>query len=145
MHRDLKPENIFLVQPDGAETAKVLDFGIAKLMPAASYAVEPRATGAGVVLGTLPYMAPEQLRGEAVQPAWDIWALAVIAFEVLTGAHPFTIDDQAAVDGRLAGGRPLVDAPPRCRDFFSRALALDPAARPPSPLRFLADLERVLA
>jgi eukaryotic-like serine/threonine-protein kinase len=138
------------VQPDGTEVAKVLDFGIAKLLPARPFG-GPRGTGAGVVLGTLPYMAPEQLRGEAVRPAWDMWALAVIAFEVLTGAHPFAVggDARTGVDsmlgGRLAACAPLVDAPPRCRDFFMRALALDPAARPDSPSRFYADLEYVLA
>ena len=103
------------------------------------------------MLGTLPYMAPEQLRGEDVRPAWDIWALAVIAFEALTGAHPFaTADDEGSDADRilrsgLAASAPFVDAPPHCREFFSRALALDPAVRPESPLRLLADLEAVLA
>ena len=92
-------------------------------------------------------MAPEQLRGEEVDPAWDTWALGVIAFEMLTGAHPFALqgDVRAVLDGRLGSAAPLVDAPPRCHDFFARALALDPASRPESPSRFFSDLQDVLA
>jgi eukaryotic-like serine/threonine-protein kinase len=96
VHRDLKPEHIFLTwAPGGRFTAKVIDFSIAKLLAQGSVrtgAFETwSGTQLGVVLGTLQYMSPEQLRGEAVDQRTDIWALAVIAFECLTAQNPFPL------------------------------------------------------
>jgi serine/threonine-protein kinase len=68
VHRDLKPENIFLVAGESAETAKVLDFGIAKFLPIATQQLTVD-TAPGAVLGTLRYMSPEQWRGEDARPA----------------------------------------------------------------------------
>jgi serine/threonine protein kinase len=83
-------------------------------------------------------MAPEQLRGEEAGPSWDLWALAVIAHELLLGAHPFA--------GPLSGGSPARSAAPApWREFFRCALALDPAVRPPTAMMLVADLERALA
>ena len=79
IHRDLKPENVFLV---GDTHAKILDYGIAK-------AIASTTTTRGGVAGTLAYMAPEQAAGGDASPAWDVWSLSVIAFEMLTGQHPF--------------------------------------------------------
>ncbi|MBY0494735.1 MAG: protein kinase [Cyanobacteria bacterium] len=91
IHRDLKPENVFLI---GDTHAKILDYGIAK-------AVQSKTTFATPgVLGTLAYMAPEQAGGGEASPAWDMWALAVIAYEMLTGEHPF------------GGGLPVTRAAP---------------------------------
>ncbi|MDP7691715.1 MAG: serine/threonine-protein kinase, partial [Vicinamibacterales bacterium] len=100
-HRDLKPGNLFLLE-DGR--VKVLDFGIAKFISA--QAAPEAETAAGTLLGTWRYMSPEQLRGGTVLPAWDLWALSVVAYEMLTGAHPFaaaTVDDchQAVLAGRF--------------------------------------------
>jgi len=89
VHRDIKPENV-LVRDDGY--IKVLDFGVARLLPAeeaSSEEVTPRATEAGTVLGTLRYMAPEQARGESVDGAADVFALGLVLYELLTGKHPF--------------------------------------------------------
>ena len=88
VHRDLKPDNVFLVHNDDEEIAKVIDFGIAKL----SHAGEEKAsvhTASGALLGTPYYMSPEQARGRPVDHRTDLWALAVIAFECLTGRRPF--------------------------------------------------------
>jgi serine/threonine-protein kinase len=146
VHRDLKPENICLVSHGSGESAKVLDFGLAKfLAPNDGQLPLPHATG-GAVLGTPWYMAPEQLRGEEPDPSWDLWALAVIAFEMLTGSHPFASvapgslwrADPRAPDPRLA------DLPDQCAPFFACALALDRDVRPQSPAVFLAELERSL-
>ncbi len=88
VHRDIKPENV-MVRPDGY--VKLLDFGLARLQPDAIAAGETTAaTEAGVILGTIGYMAPEQARGEKVQAEADIFALGVLLYELVTGRHPFT-------------------------------------------------------
>ncbi len=149
VHRDLKPENIFLVRADAAEVTKVLDFGLAKfLLTSNECTVDTRS---GLLVGTLHYMAPEQLRSEAADASWDLWALAVIAYEMLTGARPFagaTLTEwQAAVlAGRLTPvADHLPDAPVRWQELFERILALEPARRPNSALMFFSELERALA
>ena len=95
-------------------------------------------TGAGIVLGTLRYMAPEQLRGEDVQPAADLWALAVIAHEMLTGTHPF------ATPGSSGEPRSPTALGAPAERFFAQALAVDPANRPRSAARFAEDLAAAL-
>ncbi|MFO0566188.1 MAG: protein kinase [Polyangiaceae bacterium] len=90
IHRDLKPENIFLArQPDGAEVVKLLDFGIARSMQ------DVRLTGSGEVFGTPQYMAPERITSTEAGPAADLYALGVMAFEMLTGRLPFQANDIA--------------------------------------------------
>jgi tRNA A-37 threonylcarbamoyl transferase component Bud32 len=158
IHRDLKPENVFLVRAETGEISKVLDFGIAKFLPAAQYAPHflPAATrfttqtGTQLV-GTLHYMAPEQFRGEPPHPAWDLWALAVVAYEMLTGVQPFAGASVAEWEAALLAGRftPLAahlpESPARAQEFFSRAFALDCARRPNSAQAFFSELERALA
>lgn len=85
LHRDLKPSNVF-VTPDGS--TRVLDFGIARLLQPAE-GVDHTLTVAGQILGTLPYMAPEQLAGEPVDTRGDVYALGVIAYELLGGQLPY--------------------------------------------------------
>jgi serine/threonine protein kinase len=116
----------------------VLDFGVAKFVRPESSFDTSRAAATGALVGTPLYMAPEQLRGEEPGPSWDLWALAVIAHELLVGTHPFA--------GPVSGGLPVSPSiPDRWREFFGRALALDPAERPPTALMLVADLERALA
>ncbi len=86
VHRDLKPDNIFVVERDGADFVKVLDFGVAKLRDP----VDNAATSAGMVLGTPHYMAPEQALGRDVDRRADIWAAGVVLYELLSGSVPFT-------------------------------------------------------
>lgn len=99
VHRDLKPANIFIARdPDtDEEIAKVLDFGIAKAL-ASVKGVQRPGTRQEQILGTPEYMSPEQLSNSAlVDTRTDIWALGVIAFEALTGRHPFEGDTYAAL------------------------------------------------
>ena len=88
VHRDLKPDNVFLVHHDGRwPEVKLLDFGLAKLMP--EHGVAAFTTKAGVMLGTPEYMSPEQARGIGVDHRTDIYALGIVMFEVLAGCRPF--------------------------------------------------------
>jgi eukaryotic-like serine/threonine-protein kinase len=92
VHRDLKPENIFLEKrPNHPEFVKILDFGIAKVMRGEG-SVDPKApqlTATGQTLGTLEYMSPEQLMGKQLDGRSDIYALGVLAYELMTGRLPF--------------------------------------------------------
>ncbi|HXW05112.1 MAG TPA: protein kinase [Vicinamibacterales bacterium] len=87
VHRDIKPENV-MVRPDGY--VKLLDFGLARLHPDALGAGTTGATEAGLVLGTIGYMAPEQARGGKVGTEADVFALGVLLYEIVAGRHPFT-------------------------------------------------------
>jgi eukaryotic-like serine/threonine-protein kinase len=91
VHRDLKPENINIEKrPGNAEFIKVLDFGIAKVMRGDGNANQsPQLTATGQTLGTLEYMSPEQLMGKDLDGRSDVYALGVVAYELITGRLPF--------------------------------------------------------
>lgn len=149
IHRDLKPENIFLARTDTGEVTKVLDFGIAKFLPAASE--QTRDTASGLLVGTVNYMSPEQLQGRSAQATWDLWALAVVTYEMLTGAHPFARVTAAECHAAVLTGcfspvaTHLPDAPTRWQEFFARAFSLNLPTRPASAQMFFAELERALS
>lgn len=150
VHRDLKPENIFLVHSEKGDIAKVLDFGIAKFL---STATQQRTadTAPGALLGTPRYMSPEQWLGQQPIPAWDLWALAVVTYEMLTGAHPF--DDKSPADWRGVGGaarfapvtKYVPQAPQAWQGLFERTFAHDPSQRPQSAEMFLAEWQSAIA
>lgn len=154
IHRDLKPENIFLTRAETGEVPKVLDFGVVKsLGPITATGASTQTlveTGAGVLVGTLRYMAPEQLLGEAPQPAWDLWAVAVVTYEMLTGAYPFAGTTRAEWHRAVLSGRftPLTAhlpaAPARWEEFFARALSPDPKRRPHSARLLFSEFERAV-
>ena len=134
VHRDLKPSNIALTR-DGA--VKILDFGLAKEVSdglgAADLTDSPTMlspTMAGVVLGTAPYMSPEQARGKAVDKRTDIWAFGCVLFEMLTGGPAFggetTTDTIAAILERDPDWSALPSSvPPFVRDLLRRSLTKD--------------------
>ncbi|HEY6557042.1 MAG TPA: protein kinase [Polyangiaceae bacterium] len=93
VHRDLKPENVILTDRAGeADFVKVLDFGIAARTESADAQKEQKLTQQGMVLGTPPYMSPEQFTGKALDKRSDIYSLGVMAYEMLTGKLPFEAD-----------------------------------------------------
>jgi eukaryotic-like serine/threonine-protein kinase len=142
VHRDVKPGNLML---DGRDDLTVVDFGIAR---ATDHTLG--MTAPGTVLGTAGYLAPEQAQGRETTAASDLYALGVVAFELLTGGRPFergsaTAEAAAHVNDpvpraseRAAGIPPAVDA------VFERALAKDPARRYPTAGAFVDDLASAL-
>jgi serine/threonine-protein kinase len=150
VHRDLKPENIFLTEAAGAEVAKVLDFGLAKPVALNEETVTLADTAPGVLVGTVKYMSPEQLRGGPPDESWDLWALAVLVYEMLTGGYPFppaAAADwrHAIVAGRILPARTHVREAPETWDvFFSLVLAADVHLRPSSAARFAAAFQELV-
>jgi TolB-like protein len=134
LHRDLKSGNI-VITPDGR--AKVLDFGLAKPLAAddqsdaATTAAAP-LTEPGSFLGTLEYMAPEQLRGQQADARSDIWALGVVLYEMVGGRRPFTGETVPAVSAAILkeNHEPLqAEIPASLRAIIDRCLAKEPGER----------------
>lgn len=141
VHRDLKPDNIFLESlDDGAVAPKVLDFGIAKLRSAQAGA--PDLTGEGSSIGTPAYMSPEQAKGLHLDARSDVYALGVIAYEMLSGALPFQSTSPMGylVQHMMEAPIPLSAANPRIASQIEgvvmQALGKAPEARPQSALEF---------
>src|SRR5215469_13159363 len=129
VHRDMKPANIKVLR-DG--TVKIMDFGIARLTHNAEAA---RLTQQGFLIGTLRYMAPEQLAGAEFTSLCDIFAYGVIYFEILTGKHPFDAPDAQSLMYKLTTGDPpsirgLTPAvPPALEQVIARLLQKNSARR----------------
>ncbi|MFM1832911.1 MAG: hypothetical protein RLZZ461_1227, partial [Planctomycetota bacterium] len=144
VHRDLKPANI-LVNPEGR--VRVIDFGIARVLDAAD---GDSVTRAGEVVGTLRYLAPEQLHGRLVDARMDVYALGVLAYELIHGRSPYgaTISTKAllvAIERHaIAHPKPADRAERDLNAVLTRALEMDPAARYESMAAFARDL-RALA
>jgi CheY-like chemotaxis protein len=134
IHRDIKPANIFLHRAKDDEVVKVLDFGVAKFTDPASGEARP-SSGA---VGTLSYAAPERLRGNPIDGRADVYSVATVAYEMLTGAPPFDTlqhpEDKVARMVVYTDPPPLrerrPDAPEALEDLLARALAKNVAHRP---------------
>jgi eukaryotic-like serine/threonine-protein kinase len=142
VHRDVKPQNV-LLNDDGQ--AKVTDFGIARSLDVHG------VTQTGTVLGTSDYIAPEQARGQKVDPKTDIYSLGVVLYELLTGEVPFSGDNFVAVAMRhVSEPAPSVlehrpDCPLRLDLAVQRAMAKDPDDRFASMDELCAELDACLA
>ena len=138
IHRDLKPDNVLITRkPDGTEHAKVLDFGISKVGEGPQTA---RITQVGMVVGTPHYMAPEQATGGAVDLRVDIYALGVLAYEMLTGKVPFDGESSLAILLKHQRdlpvppreSRPDLDISPKLEKLVLKCLEKDRGDRPQS-------------
>ncbi|MDP3278345.1 MAG: serine/threonine-protein kinase [Deltaproteobacteria bacterium] len=125
VHRDLKPENIFISCVDGADHAKVLDFGVAKML---EHDVGLETT-AGSLVGTLKYMAPEQIAGDPPDARVDLYALGVLLYEMLAGALPYEAKERVAMLRAILSDPPVpldhrvADLPPALVEITMRAIA----------------------
>jgi hypothetical protein len=144
VHRDIKPGNLFLVaEPGYRERCKLLDFGVAKLGPTSS-------TRGGTILGTVRYMAPEQLMDSAsVGAACDVYALGAVIYHCLTGRPPHQAGSEPALMFEILNRRPALlkerrpDLPAALSELIDEALDKDPARRPGSADAFLDRLVEI--
>jgi serine/threonine protein kinase len=140
VHRDIKSENIMI---NTRSQVKVMDFGLAKLRGSM------KLTKASSTIGTLAYMAPEQIQGEAVDARSDIFSFGVVFYEILTGRMPFRGEHDAAIMYSILNEDPepvtgfLPDAPAEVQHIVNRALEKDPADRYQSADDLLIDLRRI--
>ena len=138
VHRDLKPSNV-MITPD--DRVKVLDFGLAKrliIQPdghGETALATATLTDPGLIVGTLPYMSPEQVQGRAVDPRSDIFSLGVILYELTTGQRPFKGDTNALLMSAILKDTPpmvsdiTADLPRELGRIIRHCLAKDPAQR----------------
>jgi serine/threonine protein kinase len=145
VHRDVKPSNMLLDGDSEPDHVYLSDFGLAKTATGSG-----RLTRTGQLLGTLAYMAPEQIAGNQVDGRADQYALACAAYEMLSGEPPFTGDDVAVLGGHLNLPAPALTSrqprlPAAVDAVFARALAKDPARRYPSCREFSDALRGALS
>ena len=153
VHRDLKPQNL-MITPRGQ--LKILDFGLAKQVYTSDQVDADASTASmlstpGNVVGTMPYMSPEQLQGEPLDASSDIFSLGVIFYEMLAGKHPFKDKSAAVTISRIILGEPIpteqfqATVSPELQGLLNKMLSKDKAARYENAEAFLADLRQLSA
>jgi serine/threonine-protein kinase len=149
VHRDIKPENI-MMRTDGV--VKMLDFGLAKLTegkPLASEASTLFQTERGILMGTAPYMSPEQARGLAIDPRTDIWSLGVVLYEMVAGRPPFEGPTNSDVLVAILGREPVPlpryrpEVPTELEWIIKKTLRKDRDERYQTAREVLADLRNL--
>jgi hypothetical protein len=144
VHRDLKPENVFLCAD---ATVKILDFGLAKLTSPLAHSAGSSLTQAGMLMGTVGYMAPEQVRGQNVDARADVFAFGVTLHEMLVGRRPFDRDTPAETLAAVLRDEPAlangVAIPAPIIRLLHRCLAKAPDARFASGQELLLAFEEI--
>jgi beta-lactam-binding protein with PASTA domain/tRNA A-37 threonylcarbamoyl transferase component Bud32 len=141
VHRDVKPENV-LIAPDGH--LKVVDFGLARAL-----SVSPQ-TRTGVIIGTVAYLAPEQVRGTGGDARTDVYAAGIVLFELLTGTKPHTGDSPLSVAYKHVNeavpppSQLVPDIPPEVDRLVAQATSRDPRGRPADAGQFLRQVNDVV-
>jgi serine/threonine-protein kinase len=152
VHRDIKPENVYLEKVPSPDFVKLLDFGIAKIVSGDGMKGGPALTAAGQTLGTVEYMSPEQLMGQPLDGRSDLYALGVLAYEMLTGQLPCSGKTPALIisahlkvipqpPSKLI---PDVAVPPALDSLILRLLAKRPDGRPADANAVRQELQPVL-
>jgi serine/threonine protein kinase len=149
IHRDIKPDNIMVMQRDGevGESIKVLDFGLAKMRESKE---QPSITHVGTLMGTPFYMSPEQCRGEELDARSDVYSLATVLYEMISGVPPFSGSNVTSVCSQHQSAPvpvldPSLNVPDEILTVLNRGLAKSREDRPSDAQQFSLELQAAYA